>query len=67
MRKDVATKVSHRRKQAIAARNKATSIAKPCFVIGNHVSTRRTTGRGHSLQYKWFDPLCIDQIHSLLV
>lgn len=67
MHKDVAKKIRHRRKKAIAAHNKATNIVEPRFEIGDHVLIRRARERGHKLQYIWFAPLRIEQVHSPLV
>lgn len=67
MYKDVAANVSHRRKKAVAAHNKAINIVGLRFEIRNHVLARRAADRKHKLQYKWFDPPCNEQAHSPFV
>lgn len=67
LHKDVAAKVSNRRKKAISAHNKSTNIIEPKFEIGDFVLVRRAVDRGHKLQYKWFGPLRVEQVHSPLV
>lgn len=64
---DIRTKVKNRRKKSMASHNKATKTIKPTCQNGEIVFVHCAVEQGLKLQYKWYGPLQIEQMHSPLV